>query len=277
MINKSKTRYFYVDTRLLMSDLDNVNDQRLSQADSVVVNNVATEEFVAMPEAAQINYVDSKFNSLNVSGDGADDEIDIITENHGDAVDDAENDNQEQDIDDIMDISGGVKNNTESKPQQFKHVHFEPNNNINNNRPDLDVDTFAVQVMQKETGGTDPDSLNTWLQGKYDIFEEVSNKIKLRSLTAADESKYKEYLHIVWFSASRVAAMKFSPDYLIILSKIVQFLCVFCDKNLLFYSVKMCSFDFCFVFCDKNLLFYSVKMCSFGFVLVLNITGNDQC
>ena len=178
---------------------------------------------IAQEEGDSIDELYDDDNNSGSRDDMEQEEGDLIDESNknedniiAQPADEIKDENEDENEHKIDDLSMGIpnKNNRENKPRIYKKINFGENkNDDNNNAVEFDADTFAVAIMKRETGGNDPDSFNTWLQSKYDIYDTVKKKKDTRSLTAADESDYREYQQIVWFSANRVTSMRYFMSF----------------------------------------------------------------
>lgn len=236
-----------VDHKMSVLQVSSVDDE----------DNLDQGEDIAQAEGDSLDELqdDDDDNNSGSRDDSQQEECDVIDESNknedgidvqtGDEIKD-ENEDEHENKNDDLNMGVSNKNNSEIKPRIFKNINFgERKNDDNNNNVEFDADTFAIEIMKRETGGNDPDSLNTWLQSKYQIYNNIKHKKDTRSLTAADASEYREYQHIVWFSANRVVSMRYFM------------LCLLCLFYLLcyFFVTKNVFFDyFYFVVLEKNVV-----------------------
>ena len=81
------------------------------------------------------------------------------------------------------------KNNSESKPEYNSIVE----ENLNNDNVLLDANDFALAIVKKKTGASDPQELSDWFKQKLQDFDEVDVKEKDNNITIADIPALIEY------------------------------------------------------------------------------------
>ena len=115
------------------------------------------------------------FSSMNLDTENTKEKIKIEKDNNNNS------DNDEH------------KNNSGSKPQYNSNSVCIGEEKKNNDNVLLDADNFALAIVKKKTGASDPQELSDWFKQKLQDFDNVDAKAKDNNITNADIPTLIEY------------------------------------------------------------------------------------